>query len=297
MLENFKNTFLKPTNPYSGKRAVNKPACTKAGAGIVAVLIVFACVFSNNKTTQAKALSSAPATTTPSGSIPETPPTDFTKNPYAQEKPKVSLDSRSFGASQLVKRGGNASGGSGDVLPLGTTVRAKLANTVISSDSNSPVIGMFAEDAQFGGTVIIPAGTRVFGQALLDDSSRRLQIRFHTVVFEDGSQAPISAIALQADGSSGLPGSFHSGSLNQQVGRFGGNFVSGLAAGMKEKQSGGLGGPLEPGSVKNGLLNGLSEAASDQAQVFSQEMQNTRPYLEVPMGTGFVLYLEREFDR
>jgi hypothetical protein len=92
-------------------------------------------------------------------------------------------------------------------------------------------------------------------------------------------------------------GNYHSGNVTQQVGRFGGNFVGGIAAGMKERQAGRFSGPLEPGSLKNGILNGISEAASDQAQIYSQQMQNTRAYLEVPGGAPFLLFLEREFTR
>lgn len=287
------NIYMTAKNPNSGRRCVKKHSVLVT-VGIVVVLCLFGlCLIPNRKPSRGKTLP-IPETTQSSAKIEIQTSPDFRKNTYVQEKPANQIANRPLSASQLVKRDNSNSGADG--LPLGTTIRAHLANAVVSSDGNSPVIAVLTEDAQFAGAVVIPSGTKIYGRAVLDESSKRLQIRFHTVVFEDGSQSGISAIALQADGSSGLSGNYDSGNMKQQVGRFGGNFVSGLAAGMKERQNGGFSGPLEPGSLRNGLLNGLSEATSDQAKVFSQEMQKTRPFIQVPMGTGFVLYLEREFS-
>ena len=97
-------------------------------------------------------------------------------------------------------------------------------------------------------------------------------------------------------GSSGLPGDYHSGTAQKNIGRFLGNFVGGLADGMKDRQAGGQSGiAVEPGSLKNGILNGVTVSSLDQAKAYSEGMQNVRPYLEVPGGSIFVLYLEKEY--
>lgn len=59
-------------------------------------------------------------------------------------------------------------------------------------------------------------------------------------------------------------------SYPEEVGRFLGNFVGGLADGMKERQVvDGVGWPLSLGSIKNvRILNGLAMSSVDQANRF-----------------------------
>jgi len=205
-----------------------------------------------------------------------------------------SASPRQFGASQIV-RGGE--GGNGFGLPMGSTVTARLLNTLLSSDSAQPVIAEIVEDAVWRNSVLIPAGTRAVGTASFDDAAKRLQLRFHTFIYPDGDQHPVQAMALLNNGSSGIPGDYHSGAAKKEAGRFMGNFVGGMAEGMKEREVAGQGGmAFEPGSLKNGILNGITVSSLDQAKSFSEGMQNVRPYLEVSGGTAFLLYLEKEYS-
>jgi hypothetical protein len=201
---------------------------------------------------------------------------------------------RQYGASQIV-RGGE--GGNGFGLPMGSTITARLINTLLSSDSAQPVIAEVVEDAVWRNSVLIPTGARAVGTASFDDAAKRLQLRFTTFIYPDGSQHPVQAMALLENGSSGIPGDYHSGATQKEVGRFLGNFVGGLTDGMKERQVGGQGGmAFEPGSLKNGILNGITVSGLDQAKSFSEGMQNVRPYLEVAGGTAFLLYFEKEYS-
>ncbi|MBI3557955.1 MAG: TrbI/VirB10 family protein [Deltaproteobacteria bacterium] len=203
---------------------------------------------------------------------------------------------RQYSASQIV-RGSPDGAGNGFGLPMGSTLRVRLLNKLLSSDASQPVIAEVLEDAVWRNSALIPAGARAMGTASFDDAAKRLQIRFHTFVYPEGDQHPVSALALASDGSSGLAGDYHSGTTQKEVGRFLGNFVGGLADGMKDRQAGGQSGlGLEPGSIKNGILNGVTVSSLDQAKAFSEGMQNVRPYLEVPGGTVFVLYFEKEYS-
>lgn len=290
--------FLNEMNPATHRRTIKQGVLAKTGAAFVSLLILVLLFLPTSQPIAAPV--AAPHDEI--GSVSEVNngrSDDFITNSARFNHPTnaAPVPARSYGSSQLVKNDTSTLNRQGLFLPLGTTVSGRLLNTVISTDGNSPVIGVVKEDASFGGTVVIARGTKIYGQAIFDESSKRLQIKFSAAVFEDGSQATLSSLALQGDGSAGLGGNYHSGNLPQQAGRFGGNFVSGLAAGMKERQPGGWGGPIEPGSIKNGLLNGLSDAISDQTQALSQQMQNTRAYLEVPAGTPFILYLDQEFSR
>jgi len=201
---------------------------------------------------------------------------------------------RQYGASQLVRRG---EGNDGDKLPMGSTIPAKLLNSVLSSDTNSPVMAEISEEIYWKNSVMIPAGTKAIGQGMLDDGTERLQVRFHTLVYPEGQQHSISALALLGDGSSGIAGDFHSRTFPKQAGRFAGTFIGGLAQGLKDKDSRGQAGIIfEPGSLKNGLLNGIAASSLDQANSLAQDSERLKPYLEVPGGTTFLLYLEREYS-
>jgi hypothetical protein len=202
---------------------------------------------------------------------------------------------RQYSASQLIGSDGTNPSGA-DVLPLGSRILARLDDQLHSTETMTPAIATILDDgADPNGSVVVPAGTKAFGQASFDNSTQRMQIRFHTLVFADGHQSPISAIALFSDGSAGLVGSYHSSSGMQQAGRFISQFISGLAGGMREKQVTVGGQAFDKGTFKNGLLTGTADAASDQSRRIGQEMEGTKPYLEVPGGTEFQLFLDKEF--
>lgn len=203
---------------------------------------------------------------------------------------------RQYGSSQIV-RSADGGAGLGLGLPMGSTVPVRLLNTLLSTDAKQPVMAEVLEDASWRNSVLIPMGAKAIGTASFDDTAKRLQIRFNTFVYPEGDQHPVSALALLSDGSSGLPGDYHSGTTQKQIGRFLGDFIGGLADGMKERQAGGQSGiAFEPGSLRNGVLNGITVSSLDQAKSFSEDMQNVKPFLEVPGGSTFFLYLEKEYS-
>ena len=207
-----------------------------------------------------------------------------------------STPKRQYTASQIVRREENDLGGAAS-LTLSTTIPAKLVNTVISTDSVSPVISEITEDAlDTSSSSVIPQGTRAIGQASFDNVTRRLQVRFHALVYPSGEQKSFSGLALLSDGSAGLEGEYHSRVLTRQTGKFLGTFASGFAEGMKDKEAGPMGQTIERGSVKNGVLNGLSASMLSQARDTSQDLEGERPYVEVSKGTTFLIYLDKEFS-
>jgi type IV secretory pathway VirB10-like protein len=202
---------------------------------------------------------------------------------------------RERSASQIIKRGD----ASGDLLPMGTQVRVRLAGQVESMDASSPVTATLLEDALSPSqTVVIPKGTKVIGTGQLDANRERLQVHFHTLVFPDGEQFGLAAIAAMPDGSSGLGGDFSSGLFRRHASQFIGSFVGGLAEGMKDRTSvGAMGIPLEPGSLKNGALNGIAQSSLDYAKSSSDQMGQSSASIKVPSGKEFIMYFEREFHQ
>lgn len=214
------------------------------------------------------------------------------EKPYSLNPTSRSKAPRQYSASQVVKRGDST-----NKLPTGSVIKASLVNTIVSTDANSPAIAQITEDIYWKSSLIIPRGAKAIGQGVLDDSTERLQIRFNTLVFPEGEQHSISALALLPDGSSGISGDFHSRRFPKQAGRFVGTFIGGLAQGLKDKDTHGQSGIVfEPGSLKNGILNGIANSSVDQANSITQNSERLKPYLQVSQGTAFLIYLEKEFS-
>lgn len=202
-------------------------------------------------------------------------------------------------ANQVILRSGDASH-SGLKLPLGTSIPVRILNQISTRQSASPVIAQILDDTYAPGdldnSLVIPRGTRVIGSAHYDETAQRIQIQFSTLVFPEGDQHSIQGVALMSDGSSGVLGELHSGANLRRSGKFLGQFIGQMAKGMKER-SGGVPGaiPYEPGSLKNGILNGIQEVATDEAKEFSQDLSQTQPSMSLAPGQTFILFLEREF--
>lgn len=295
--------FLAEECPYTKKRKLKTKNLKTISIVVVVGLVLGVLLFGESSDPQGSAngvvtsevASSAPAKST-EGSIQmgagSVQVGQFGGGSLRSGGPRVQ---RQYSASQLVQSSGNSMNGFS--LPMGSTFPAVIVNTLLSSDAAQPVIAQINESVFWKNSVFIPEGTRAIGNATFDDTARRLQIRFHTFVYPGGDQHAISALALLPNGSSGIPGDYHSGEFVRQTGRFAGTFIGGLADGMKDKQASGgmMGGSFEPGSLKNGILNGISLSAIDQSKRLAEEAQETKGYLEVPGGTEFLLYLEKEY--
>lgn len=188
---------------------------------------------------------------------------------------------RQLTASQVVKPQGNSIGVG---LPSGTTIPARLANRIVTSDSRGPVVAIITSEVSSQLGFAIPVGTKALGNAQAEHGSERVQVAFHTLVFENGAEQPFSAVAVMPDGSSGITGEYHSQIFKRESGRFLGHFIAGFADGFKDR---------EPGNLKNAALNGLSESASEHAKTQAEEMKNVTPYVTVEPGTPFLVFLEK----
>jgi len=61
-------------------------------------------------------------------------------------------------------------------------------------------------DIVYLGRVVIPAGTRVIGAALIQQNGDRILVQLGVLVFPTGDEVPFSGMALSLDGSVGLVG-------------------------------------------------------------------------------------------
>jgi hypothetical protein len=293
--------FLNPENPYSEIRTYNFKKLTAC----VFLVIGFA-VWVDNAFFQKDARTSqteikkeneftsvifenyqTSADNAGSGYLPSlTAPLSLEQTARTANKPKRPISS----SSSIV-----LSSQAGRKIPAAMMAAAHLINTVLSNDTDSPVIAVIDEDIAWRNAVVIPSGTKVLGQGSLQVRTHRLRTRFNSFVFPDGSQHRTSLMAFMPDNSPGLTGIFHTGVLQKNAGRALGTFVGGLADGMKERNETPFGYVQDRGGIKNGLLNGITETSLDQARETAGDIKQVDAVLEVPAGTQFLIFFEQEF--
>ncbi len=91
-------------------------------------------------------------------------------------------------------------------LPTGFSFPARLDNAVYSYNVETPAVAVLERNISFLGRVVIPAGTRVIGAVAVQKSHDRVLVNFHTLVFPEGDEIKLSAMALSLDGSAGMKG-------------------------------------------------------------------------------------------
>lgn len=91
-------------------------------------------------------------------------------------------------------------------ISTGARIKAHLTNAIFSFNVTSPVIAIADENFSKIGKMFIPKGTQFIGEAGIVQSRDRVNIRFSTMVFPDGREMKIRAMALGLDGSGGIKG-------------------------------------------------------------------------------------------
>lgn len=299
--------FLEQQNPYSKRRPVRMKVLTSVLGGVL-VVFVLGVIFwggTDEKTERAgkpdfgnladaTVLQSTSGTAIGQSENSRVGATSFS-NLYGFGSSARGASSQSRSANQVIRRGEGGNDPT-SALPLGSTIPVRLVNAILSTNSASPVIAEVTQDVYVHGYLSVPAGTRAIGGAHFDEASRRIQLRFQNLVYPEGDQHQIQAAGMMPDGSAGVAGELHSGEEKRQFGRILGSLVGGVADGMIERQTGGaLGIPYEPGSIKNGILSGVTRTAQDQTKEWAEDLGRTKPYMTLQAGEPLVLFLEKEY--
>jgi hypothetical protein len=292
--------FLNEKKPYESRSTFNTKKIGWIFGGGVGIGIISVLFTPTEKAKQQDSQAQSPPTPSQNQDEGEkergermAPPSDPTSGGRYTSNTGVAMQSRNRNANQVIRRSSLNSDSLG-MIPMGAATGAKLVNAVVSANSTSPVVAVIQSEQA---SEAIPAGSRAIGNAKFDEQSKRISIGFHTIVYPDGEQHAVQAIAMMPDGSAGLEGDYSSGEGKRQVGRFFGYFIGGLAEGLKTKSQGSaFSSPFEPGSLRNGVLNGVSQSAEDQAHQYSDSMGNSQASMSLPAGLDFVFYFEREFN-
>ncbi len=91
-------------------------------------------------------------------------------------------------------------------LASGTKIPAYLGERVFSFNVNAPVVAVLSRDFTAGDKVLVPKGSKFLGEANVLKSIDRINVRFHLLVFPDGREIRVNALALSEDGAAGIKG-------------------------------------------------------------------------------------------
>ena len=91
-------------------------------------------------------------------------------------------------------------------LPSGTKIPARLSNRIFSFNVAAPVIALVARDFKWQEKVVIPKDSKFLGEASVLKTLDRINVKFETLIFPDGREMRVRAMALSEDGSGGIKG-------------------------------------------------------------------------------------------
>ncbi len=91
-------------------------------------------------------------------------------------------------------------------LSSGTKIPALLENRIFSFNVAAPVLAFLPKDILRDGKIIIPKDSKFLGEASILKSVDRINVRFDQVIFPDGREVRVHAMALSEDGTGGIRG-------------------------------------------------------------------------------------------
>jgi len=175
---------------------------------------------------------------------------------------------------------------SGGLIPPGVEAKAVL----LSGATNGMIKAQLTESLKVDGSSILEPGVLLIGEG--QSSEDRLFIRFSKAVFKNGKFIRIAAQAYElSDKILGLKGSRAGDYTIKLAASSGLHFLSGMSSGLKSEDQGFSYQPRQP-PVSDAALQGLAQAASEQAKLYLDQIKNKGPVLEVKSGTVFIVTFE-----
>ena len=304
--EKLSRLFLKEPKPLSEKRDANWQAIIKVGIGVVVILVAVLLL------------------------LPTAPPSkgDFTEKSEgrAPPRPGEEVDPSEEAINQIQRAGRGLGGGVPDLNSLmngggggasagstknmntsmilvrggldsrtqlapGAKFLVKLAQRIVVSNQNMPVIGLVSKDVTQDSDLAIPEGSKLLGEAAFNDSTERATISWHQIILPDGRQRELGALGVGRDGQPGIEGNVHSEALKNTIGQTVSRFVGAYAEGSITRTQMGQ----SAGGSDNGFKNAIAETAKDRAQAWAEDLKKPSKWIELNEGTETIAILNQAF--
>ena len=132
-------------------------------------------------------------------------------------------------------------------------------------------------DITFNGKTILPKNTKLIGTAQVVKTIDRVNVRFNTIVFPDGSEIAFSGIALWPDGSGGIKGKVkkHKAKLPAKI--------------LLKTASAGVG-----YATQSSVAEDITESITQDAE---QEMSEEVDYsISIEKGTPILIFVDKRLE-
>ena len=215
-------------------------------------------------------------------------------------------------------------GPKGDYAPAFRLIKCQLVNTVDSSNTTTPIIGLVTDDLWWNGRLIIRANSEVHGVANVDRVRERIASNgeFTFVLNEPsgiGRELVIRGIALDmekddamdsygiTDGSAGLRGDIIRTANNDVIKLYAASLLSGISGAFSSGTSGLLGNRVYTnssslglsalqGAVVNPAAGGTQSVLDRFADQIASSIERDGFFVRVPAGKQFYVYCTEAID-
>ncbi len=179
-------------------------------------------------------------------------------------------------------------------VPFGSMIRCILVSRIVTNNFSSPVVAQIESDFYFNDQLLLPAGTRIFGEARKGIEGERVLVSFGRMVFQkDGQEVVFSGRGVNEDLSGGLQAVIVNKTNKKKIALRILNFLGGTLIGLQEKVTNSITGIDQIGtSSRNAVLEGVGTAFHEEAKRIEQEIDRLQGQGIVPEGTPFYIFLD-----
>ncbi|HOW59113.1 MAG TPA: TrbI/VirB10 family protein [Candidatus Izemoplasmatales bacterium] len=143
-------------------------------------------------------------------------------------------------------------------ISSGTKIPALLSNRVFSFNVEAPVTAVLPKDFSFQDKIVIPKDSRFLGNAAVLKSVDRINVRFDLLIFPDGREIRIRALALSEDGSAGIRGKVDKHTDKKVLKAVGESLIAGVSLFAGGRQT-------DPYSLEDQMRLNLTQNLSNEA--------------------------------
>jgi hypothetical protein len=171
-------------------------------------------------------------------------------------------------------------------LLTGKTFRARLLNTIVSTNLASPVLVM-----PYPGQGL-PLKTKFSCQGVTQN--KRVFTLCNRMITPEGEKS-ISAQILNIDGSSGLEGIYDDGKESLIAGSVISDFAQGMLSAAQTRISGPFG-AISDSSGRNQILEGAINSGRTTSEILLDEMKRMEPVVIVEAGSDVLVYFMEAYN-
>jgi len=251
------------------------------------------------------------------------PRTAMEMQDHRENSPLLSSSLTIFAADPQPSKA-DSRGPKGEYAPAFRLIKCQLVNTVDSSNTTTPIIGLVTDDLWWNGKLIIRANSEVHGVANVDRVRERIASNgeFTFVLNEPsglGRELVIRGIALDmekddamdsygiTDGSAGLRGDVIRTANNDVIKLYAASLLSGIAGAFSSGANGLLGNRVYTnnsalglsalqGGVVNPAAGGTQNVLDRFANQIASSVERDGFFVRVPAGKQFYVYCTEAID-